>query len=233
MATAELKAKIREETGKGVARRIRNGGNVPGVLYGEGHEPVVLEISFKDFYHVTHTRAGSNVILDLKIDGAKRDACKAIIREIQYHPVRRDVLHVDFQEISMSKKVHVSVPVQILGEAIGVRTKGGVLEVLHREVEVRCLPADIPENLSIEVTDLDVGDSLQVRDLVFADGEIIDEPETTVVTIVAPTVVEEKPKAEEGEVAEGEEAAEAGEAKEGEKKEGEKRESDTRAPSSE
>jgi len=230
MATAELKAKLREETGKGVARRIRQGGNVPGVLYGEGHDPVVLEVSFKDFYHVTHTRAGGNVILDLTIDGAKRPGCKAIIREIQYHPVRRDVLHVDFQEISMSKKVHVNVPIKILGEAIGVRTKGGVLEVLHREVEVRCLPADIPENLPIEITDLDVGDSLQVRDLTFADGEIIDEPETTVITIVAPTVVEEKPKAEEEEAVEGEEAEEA---KEGEKKEGDKRESEAEAPSSE
>jgi large subunit ribosomal protein L25 len=231
MATAELKAKLREETGKGVARRIRRDGNVPGVLYGEGHDPVVLEVNFKDFYHVTHTRAGSNVILDLKIEGAKRGECKAIIREIQYHPVRRDVLHIDFQEISMSKEVHVSIPVKVLGEAIGVRTKGGVLELLHREVEVRCLPADIPESLPIEVTDLDVGDSLQVRDLTFADGEIIDEPETTVITIVAPTVVEEKPEAEEEEAAEGEEAAEEG--KEGEKKEGEKKEPEAEAPSSE
>jgi large subunit ribosomal protein L25 len=231
MATAELKAKLREETGKGVVRRIRKGGNVPGVLYGEGHDPVVLEVNFKDFYHVTHTRAGSNVILDLKIEGAKRPECKAIIREIQYHPVRRDVLHIDFQEISMSKKVHVRVPVRVVGESIGVRTKGGVLELLHREVEVRCLPADIPESLPIEVTDLDVGDSVQVRDLSFADGEIIDEPETTVITIVAPTVIEEKPAAEEEEAAEGEEAAE--EAKEGEKKEGDKKEPEAGAPSSE
>jgi large subunit ribosomal protein L25 len=232
MATAELKAKLREETGKGVARRIRQGGNVPGVLYGEGHDPVVLEVNFKDFYHVTHTRAGSNVILDLKIDGANRGECKAIIREIQYHPVRRDVLHIDFQEISMSKEVHVNIPVKVIGEALGVRTKGGVLEVLHREVEVRCLPADIPENLPIEITDLDVGDSVQVKDLTFSDGEIIDEPETTVITIVAPTVIEEKPTAEEEEAAEGEEVAE-GEEKEGEKKEGEKKEPEAGTPSSE
>jgi large subunit ribosomal protein L25 len=216
MATAELKAKLRQETGKGVVRRIRQGGDVPGVLYGEGHDTVVLQVDFKDFYHVTHTRAGANVILDLKIEGAKRGECKAIIREVQYHPVRRDVLHIDFQEISMTKPVHVNIPVKVLGEAIGVRTKGGVLEVLHREVEVRCLPADIPESLPIEITDLDVGDSIQVKDLTFEAGEIIDEPETTVVTIVAPTVIEEKPKEEEV-LAEGEEGAE--EAKEGEKKE--------------
>lgn len=230
MATAELKAKLREKTGKGVARRIRRDGNVPGVLYGEGNAAVSLEVSFKDFYHVTHTRAGSNVILDLKIEGADRGECKAIIREIQYHPVRRDVLHVDFQEISMTKEVHVSIPVEVVGESIGVRTKGGVLELLHREVEVRCLPGDIPESIKVEVADLDVGDSIQVRDLTFEAGEIIDETETTVVTIVAPTVIEEKPK-EEVEAAEAEEGAE--EAKEGEPKEGEKKPPEGDAPSSE
>lgn len=222
MATAELKARLRQEKGKGFAKRTRRDGNLPGILYGEGKAPVALEVSFKDFYHVTHTRAGSNVILDLEIEGLDRGECKAIIREVQYHPVRRNVLHVDFQEISMTKKVHVSIPVEIVGEAVGVKTKGGVLELLHREVEVRCLPADIPESIRIGVTDLDIGNSLQVKDLTFEAGEIIDEPETTVVTIVAPTVIEEKPKVEEEVAVEGEEA-----------KEGEAAEAEAEAPSSE
>lgn len=212
MATAKLTAVLRESRGKGAARRVRQTGNVPGVLYGEGHEPVALEVGQKEFYHVTHTRAGTNVILDLKVEGGRRAGCKAIIREIQYHPVRRDVLHIDFQEISMKKKVHVSIPIQVVGEPVGVKTKGGVMELLHREVEVRCLPADIPESLTIDVSELDVGDSMQVRDLTFEKGDIIDEPETTVVTIVAPTVVEEKPVAVEAEeVPEGEEAPVEGE----------------------
>jgi large subunit ribosomal protein L25 len=222
MATAELKARLRQETGKGFAKRIRRDGNVPGILYGEGNASVKIEISFKDFYHVTHTRAGSNVILDLEIEGLDRGECKAIIREIQYHPVRRNVLHVDFQEISMTKKVHVSIPVEIVGEAVGVKTKGGVLELLHREVEVRCLPADIPESIRIDVADLDIGDSLQVEDLTFEAGEIIDEPETTVITIVAPTVIEEKPKVEEEVAVEAEEV-----------KEGETAQAEAEAPSSE
>ena len=104
MATAELKARLRQAKGKGFAKRTRRDGNLPGILYGEGNAPVALEVSFKDFYHVTHTRAGSNVILDLEIEGLDRGECKAIIREVQYHPVRRNVLHVDFQEISMTKK---------------------------------------------------------------------------------------------------------------------------------
>lgn len=222
MATAELKARLRQERGKGFAKRTRRDGNLPGILYGEGKAPVALEVSFKDFYHVTHTRAGSNVILDLEIEGLDRGECKAIIREVQYHPVRRNVLHVDFQEISMTKKVHVSIPVEVVGESVGVKTKGGVLELLHREVEVRCLPADIPESIRIDVTDLDIGDSLQVKDLTFEAGEIIDEPGTTVVTIVAPTVIEEKPKVEEEVAVEGEEA-----------KEGEAAEAEAEAPSSE
>jgi large subunit ribosomal protein L25 len=222
MATAELKARLRQERGKGFAKRTRRDGNLPGILYGEGNAPVALEVSFKDFYHVTHTRAGSNVILDLEIEGLDRGECKAIIREVQYHPVRRNVLHVDFQEISMTKKVHVSIPVEIVGESVGVKTKGGVLELLHREVEVRCLPADIPESIRIDVADLDIGDSLQVKDLTFEAGEIIDEPEMTVVTIVAPTVIEEKPKVEEEVAVEGEEA-----------KEGEAAEAEAEAPSSE
>jgi large subunit ribosomal protein L25 len=226
MATAELNAKLRETRGKGFAKRTRREGNVPGILYGEGNEPVTLEVNFKDFYHVTHTRAGTNVILDLRIEGSGRSECKAIIREIQYHPVRRDVLHVDFQEISMTKEVHVNIPVHVTGESIGVKTKGGVLEILHRDVEVRCLPADIPESLTVDVTELDVGDSLQVKDLTFDLGEIIDEPETTVVTVVAPTVIEEKPPVEEEVAAEAEEGAE-------EAKEGEKKEPEAGAPSSE
>lgn len=222
MATVELKARLRQETGKGFAKRIRRDGNVPGILYGEGNAPVKIEIGFKDFYHVTHTRAGSNVILDLEIEGVDRGECKAIIREIQYHPVRRNVLHVDLQEISMTKKVHVSIPVEIVGESVGVKTKGGVLELLHREVEVRCLPADIPESMRIDVADLDIGDSLQVKDLTFEAGEITDEPETTVITIVAPTVIEEKPKVEEEVAVEAEEV-----------KEGETAQAEAEAPSSE
>jgi large subunit ribosomal protein L25 len=222
MATAELRARLREDIGKEAAKRVRRGGDVPGVLYGEGNAPVSLVVSSKEFYHVTHTRAGSNVILDLKIDGSDRGECKAIVREIQYHPVRRDVLHVDFQEISMTKPVHVSIPVEPSGEAVGVKTKGGILELLHREVEIRCLPTDIPESIRVNVAELDVGDSIQVKDLTVDAGVIIDEPETTVITIVAPTVIEEKRPAEEeveGEVPaeEAEEAEEGKEAKEGKK----------------
>jgi large subunit ribosomal protein L25 len=217
MGIVSLKARPREHVGKSGARRARREGLVPAVLYGEGDEVRSLAVDSKDFYTVIHTTAGENVILDLKVEGSKAGDCKAIIKEIQYHPVRRDILHVDFQHISMTKEITVHVPIEVKGEAAGVKTRGGILEVIHRDVEVECLPADIPNAISVDVTELDVGDSLQVRDLVIENVKIVTDPTATVVTIVAPSVIEEaKPAAAEEEE---EKPAEEGEEKEEEKKE--------------
>lgn len=205
MATVELTAKTRKNTGKGAARKARMNGLVPGVLYGEGEPPRPLMVIYKDFYAVIHTTAGGNVIIDLKIEGDESRVCKAIIREIQYHPVSRDVLNVDFQHISMTKEIAVNVPIEVIGEAVGVKTHGGILELIMREVEVECLPANIPDEIRVDVTDLDVGDSLQVKDLEVVNATITSDLESTIITIVAPTVVEEK-KVEVA--AEGEEEAE-------------------------
>ena len=217
MATVELTAKTRKDTGKGSARKARMNGLVPGVLYGEGEVPRPLVVTYKDFYPVIHTTAGGNVIIDLKIEGDESRVCKTIIREIQYHPVSRDILNVDFQHISMTKKITVNVPIEVTGEAMGVKTHGGILELIMREVEVECLPANIPDEIRVDVNDLNVGDSLQVKDLEVFNATITSDPESTILTIVAPTVVEEK-KVEVA--AEGEEEAEAP-AEEAEEKKGE------------
>lgn len=212
MATVELKARKREAAGKGGARKARREGLVPAVLYGEGEKPQPLEVSYKDFYPVIRTAAGENVILDLVIEGGKGDACKAIIREIQYHPVRREILHIDFQHISMTKEIAVSVPIEVIGEAVGVKTRGGILEVILREVEVECLPVNIPDVIRVDVTELDIGDSVQVKDLEVENVVITSDLASTVITIVAPTVVEEvKPAA--AEEAEEEKPPEEGEEK--------------------
>lgn len=216
MAIVELKVKPREQVGKSGVRKIRQAGFVPAVLYGEGDAVQAVAVDSKEFGTVIHTTAGENVILDLKVEGSGTESCKAIIKEIQYHPVRRDILHVDFQHISMTKKITIRVPVEVTGEAVGVKSRGGILEITNREVEVECLPADIPDRITVDVTALDVGDSLQVKDLQVENALIVSDPETSVITIVAPTVIEEpKPAAE---VAEGEEeekpAEEAGEEKE-------------------
>jgi len=216
MATVELKATARTETGKGVARKTRREGSFPAVLYGEGKEPQPISVDYNDFYPVIRTAARENVILDLKIDGAKEGLCKAIIRDIQYHPVRRDILHADFQHISMTKEITVNVPIKIVGEAVGVKTEGGILEVILWEVEVECLPVNIPDGVEVIVDDLEIGNSVQVSDLTVENAKILTDPESTVITIGAPTVVEEvEPEAEE----EGEEEKPAEEGAEEEKEE--------------
>jgi large subunit ribosomal protein L25 len=217
MAKVELKVKVRDQVGTGSARRTRMEGFFPAVLYGEGEDARALAVDCKEFYPVVRTTAGENVILDLRIEGREGGECIAIIKEIQYHPVRRDILHVDFQHISMAKKIVIRVPVEIKGEAFGVKTRGGILEVIHREIEVECLPANIPDVLTLDVSELDVGDSLQVKDLRVENATIVSDPNETVVTIVAPSVIEEAKPAAAEEVEEGEEEKAAGEA--GEKEE--------------
>lgn len=219
MGTVALKVKLRDMVGKGNARKARREGFVPAVLYGEGEEVRSVAVDYKDFHPVLQTAAGGNVILDLEIEGSAGSS-KAIIKDIQYHPVRRDILHVDFQHISMTKEIVIRVPVEVTGEAFGVKTRGGILEVIHREVEVECLPTNIPDSITLDVTGLDVGDSLQVKDLRVENATIVSDPDETVVTIVAPTVIEEvKPAAEEVEEgAEEEKPAEEGGEKAGEKK---------------
>ena len=218
MATVELKAKTREDTGKGSARKARAAGLVPAVLYGEGEAPQPLTIGYKDFYPVIHTTARENVILDLKIEGGQQGEVKAIIREIQYHPVRREILHVDFQHISMTKEIEINVPIEVIGESVGVKTSGGILELIMREVQVECLPANIPDRIEINVTELDVGDSLQVKDLHVENARITSDMDSTVVTIVAPSVIEEPKVAV---AAEGEEEKPAEEGEEKKEEEGE------------
>jgi large subunit ribosomal protein L25 len=209
MGIVALKVKPRPKVGKSNARKTRNQGHVPAVLYGEGDEVQALSVDSKEFQGVIHTTAGENVILDLEVEGGRAGECKAIIKDIQYHPVRREVIHVDFQHISMTREITIHVPVEIVGEAVGVKTKGGILEIIQRDVEVQCLPADIPNTVRLDVSELDVGDSLQVKDLRVENARIVSDPESTVVTIVAPTVIEEaKPAVA---VAEGEEEAAPGE----------------------
>jgi large subunit ribosomal protein L25 len=191
MATVELKAKVRGSVGKESAKRERTDGFVPAVLYGEGEQPLALAVNNKELHSVLHTRARGNVIIDLAIEGSGRGECKAIIREIQRHPVRRDILHVDFQHISMTKEIVVKVPIVVTGESVGVKSHGGILEHLLREIEVQCLPTSIPEQVSVDVSNLDIGDSLQVKHLAIEGIKLITDADASVITIVAPTVIEE------------------------------------------
>src|SRR3989338_1324334 len=187
MKTVELKVTHRETLGKGYAGRIRREGRIPAILYGHEIAPVPLELDLKTFQKILKTGAGSNVILSLKIAGLKKDnEHTAIIKDIQVDPISDGFTHVDFNAISLTEKIRVNVPIHAKGEAPGVK-EGGVLEHVHREIEVECLPTEIPEKFDISVDNLNIGDSLHVSDIAFPAGVVCTlNPEEVVLTVLAP-----------------------------------------------
>jgi len=196
MAIVVLKSARRVEVGKGIARRLRQAGSIPAVYYGRGEAPVPLSLLGKELESILHGAAGSNVIVDLKVEGDAAADRKAILREIQRHPVKGNILHVDLQHISLSERIIVEVPVVLIGIPTGVKDGGGILEHLLREIEVECLPTDIPEKLTVDVSHLNIGESVHVSDLVADKATIRTEAERAVASVVPPTVLEEVKPAE-------------------------------------
>jgi large subunit ribosomal protein L25 len=222
MAIVVLQGKIRSGSGKGVARKSRMRGNIPGVIYGEGEESVPFEANKDDFQALIHTVSGENVIVDLKLEGDASDR-KAIIREIQRDPLKGTILHFDLQHISLTEKVTVDVPIVVTGVPIGVKDFGGILEHILREVKVECLPTEIPPKVELDVTSLKIGDSIHVSELTVEKVTVLTDPERTVVTVLPPAAEEVPVEAAAPEVAEPELIKKEKEAEEGEgaEKEGE------------
>jgi large subunit ribosomal protein L25 len=221
MAHVALTAQSRKETGKGAARTLRRQALIPAVFYGPEIDPVHLSLNYRDLEKLIRTGAGENVIIDLAIEtGESTLSHRAMLKEIQLDPVKQTIMHVDLYEISLDKKIEVEVPIILTGTAKGV-SDGGILQQVSRTVEISCLPDNIPDAFELEVTTLDIGDSLHVNDLEIAEGiEVLEEKELTIVTVVPPTRVEEiEPEVpaeeEEREEVEGEAAGETEE--EGEK----------------
>ncbi|MBI4550151.1 MAG: 50S ribosomal protein L25/general stress protein Ctc [Candidatus Omnitrophica bacterium] len=187
MKTVELKVAHRENLGKGHARRIRRENRIPAILYGSKLAPVALSVDLKEFKKVLKTGAGENVILTLKIDGLKKDSeHTARIKDIQVDPVTDAFSHVDFNAISLTEKIRVQVPVHAKGEAPGVK-EGGVLEHIHREVEVECLPTQIPEKFEVVVDQMKIGDSVHVRELAMPEGVVSTmDPDEVILALHAP-----------------------------------------------
>jgi len=224
MATLALKGERRSDVGKGVARKLRMAGRIPAVYYGRGEEPIPLVVGLKELEEVIHSAEGSNVIVDLKVGGDASPDRKALIREIQRDPVGGTILHLDLQHISLTERIIVEVPIVLLGTPTGVKDGGGILEHLLREVEVECLPTDIPSRLEVDVSALNIGDSLHVSDLSADRVTIKTDPTRAIAAVVPPTILEEVKPAEEAIVAEpelvtGKEEEEEGEAEEGKEKE--------------
>jgi len=201
MAMQALKGARRSGIGKGVARKLRQTGSIPAVYYGRGEDPIVLTVVVKELEDVILKAEGSNVIVDLRVDGDGGGDRKALIREIQRDPVGGHILHLDLQHISLTERITVEVPIVLTGIPIGVKDGGGILEHLLREVEVECLPTDIPSRLEIDVSALNIGDSLHVSDLKTEKATILTEGERPIAAVVPPTVLEEAKPAEEGEAA--------------------------------
>jgi large subunit ribosomal protein L25 len=190
MTTAKaLEAEPRIANGKGAARSLRRKGKVPAVIYGQGRAPEALELDAVALERLlTRIRAATTVV-DLTITNQK--PLKALIREIQRNPVRPiEILHVDLYEVHADVKVSVEVPLQFTGTAEGVKNQGGILEIILHDLEIRVLPADIPDKIEVDVSALMLGQSLHVSDLTFTTGEILTDSGVTLCTVVAPKVEE-------------------------------------------
>jgi large subunit ribosomal protein L25 len=209
----KLIAEPRVAKGKGGARKTRAAGRVPGILYGHGSDPVSVSVDDRELSHALHTDAGQNVLLNLVLDG---EEILAMPREVQRNLLRGKLVHVDFLRIARDEKIAVEVPIQLVGEAIGVREEGGVVQHQMWTLHVESFPQDVPGHIEADITKLGMGDSLKVADLVVAETlTILTDIDEVVVSIVAPQIV--RTEAEEAaEAAEGEEGAEEGEAAGGE-----------------
>jgi large subunit ribosomal protein L25 len=204
MDTMQLSSEIRDETGKGAARRLRSSGKLPAILYGAKTDPIMLAMDYSELKKTLSNRAAENIIFDLTINGEKKSQSKKVmIKEIQRDPVKREYLHVDFFEISMAKELEVDIPLDLLNTPIGVE-QGGILQHIRREVRAACLPEDLVDKIEVDVSGLDIGQSLHIRDISFPPGlRSLDDEDMTVVTVVAPTVAAEvEEEAEEAEIEE-------------------------------
>lgn len=189
-----LSVQTRQEQGKNANRRLRRRGMIPAVVYGGDQPPLPVALDPKSILQILHSQTGANTLFFLELDG-KRDAkTRLIIHDVQYDPVSEHPLHVDLTRVRMEQEMRVKVPVQAVGISKGVKLQGGILDFITREIEVMCLPANIPDHIRIDVSELEIGDSIRVADLPQAEGyRIVSEPERPVVVVAAP--VEEKVEA--------------------------------------
>jgi len=198
MASAQLSGSVRDNRGKGVARSLRSSGRVPAVIYGHGREPQSLSIDTRELEKLLSHISAENTVIDLSVDGK---SARTLIREIQRHPFRKQILHVDFQELVAGEKVIVRVPIVLMGVPAGVRMDGGVLDQTLRELEVEVDPANIPNHLEIDVTELTIGSSVHVSDITLPEGvEIVGDGHASVCVISAPRAAVEETAAETEEV---------------------------------
>jgi large subunit ribosomal protein L25 len=189
----KLTARPRSESGRNAVKEVRARGGVPAVIYGAKTEPANLEVSHREIEALLSHAVGENILVELEIEeGGKKTNRLSLIQEVQHHPIRREILHVDFHAVSMTDEIEAEIVVESIGEADGVKNFGGLLEQNMRSVTIKCLPQNLPEIIRVDVTALKVGDSIHVRDLPLPNGvEIVDDGDLTVFIVAEPTVAEE------------------------------------------
>ncbi|MGH7714150.1 MAG: 50S ribosomal protein L25/general stress protein Ctc [Gemmatimonadaceae bacterium] len=189
MATATLSATKRSGTGKGVARSLRREGRIPGVIYGRTREAQPLSINSRELLRLLEHISAENTVIELTFDGT---TARTLIRQIQRHPLKRDILHVDLQELVAGEKVEVKIPIVLQGVPAGVRTAGGILDQIMRELRVRVDPSHIPSRIEVDVTELNIGHSIHLNEITIPSGvEVLEDHAATIATVGAPKAIEE------------------------------------------
>lgn len=193
MASATLSATLRSDTGKGVARKLRQNGDIPGVIYGHGREPQSLVVNAREFERLIGRVSAASTVIELDLGGSP---ARALIREIQRHPFKKLIMHVDFQEVVAGETITLKCPILYVGSPIGVRADGGMLDQILHELTIETLPSKIPDHITVDVSELHVGKSLHIADIALPDGvTVVDDGGTTVCLVqppkTAPVVTEE------------------------------------------
>jgi large subunit ribosomal protein L25 len=196
MEQVALEGFIRKPSGKGGARTLRRTGAIPAIFYGPETGPIPIQVAKSSLEKTLKKQTSENVLYQLTIKGDDRETVKTVmLKELQKNPIDREILHLDFYEVSLFKEIDVTVGLKIVGKAAGVE-KGGILQEISRDLEIRCLPTNIPNHIEVDVSALDIGDSLHVEDIQLPEGiRILSDAHLTLVAVVPP--IEEKPPAEE------------------------------------
>lgn len=191
---ATLNARIRESSGKGHARKLRKAGEIPAIAYGHGQEAESLSVNAHELEILLSKINPENTLIELNVEGGR--PTMALIREVQHHPSRPFIQHLDFFKVKAGETLHVAVPVRLHGNPVGVREGGGILQESMHELTVECLPKDIPTSIDVDVENLELGQSIHVSDVSVSNGTILNDGELVICTVVLPSVQEEEPAAE-------------------------------------
>jgi len=196
-----LDIELREEIGRSKVKDLRERGFIAGVVYKDGKESFAIKASHRELIRLFHQHHLENAVINLRIkDDKKHKPRPCLVKEVQYHPVYGEIIHVDFNEISLTKEIKINIPVVAKGEPAGVKQEGGSLEHILWEVEVECLPTQIPKAIEVDVSALKIGDAIHIKDIIFPPGtKVLDNPDAVVLSVASPIKEEVPLEAVEGE----------------------------------